>query len=83
MHNQVDRQRCSGLVMQNSSVITKSSLTEENTESSKQGIILHTYPKYTTNLSVSTLSTQKELWEGEGEEAAYHLLKPRYAKLRV
>lgn len=26
---------------------------------------MYTYPKYTTNLSVSTLSTQKAAWEGE------------------
>lgn len=65
MHSQVDRQNCSRLVMQNGSFIIKQSLTEKkNSESSKQDIILHTYPKYTTNLSVSTLSTQKELWEG-------------------
>lgn len=38
----------------------KPSCTEQNTEPFTQAIILHTYPKYTTNLSVSTLSTQKE-----------------------
>lgn len=76
MHSQVDRQHCSRLVMHNGSFIIKRSLTEnKNMESSKQGINPNTYPKYTTNLSVSTLSTQKELWAGEGEDASVPFAK--------
>lgn len=55
------------VVVQNHSLVQNNGLKSKRLNNQKQGIILYTYPKYTTNLSVSTLSTQKEVWEGEKE----------------
>lgn len=61
MHRQVDKQTFSRLVvMQNSSLVQNTDLQSKMLKHQKQDILQRTYPKYTTNLSVSTLSTQKE-----------------------
>lgn len=61
MHRQVDKQHFSRpVLMQNSSCNPNNGLQSKMLNHQKPGVRLYTYPKYTTNLSVSTLSTQKE-----------------------
>lgn len=59
------------VVMQNHSLVQNNGLKSKRLNNQKQGIILYTYPKYTTNLSVSTLSTQKR---GRGKRRQRHHL---------